>query len=157
MTCPSLGNFWTSVFQALSEILHHRIAQSLDWYFWHCFLAFVSLLARRAISLKWKDPAPHSYSHWTLHYSGIREQILQNMVALLGILWETFNNNFCVALPPFSYFYFIWLYFIVFMYFTLFWDCLGFSFSFFSFFQLLILINLLYHSPFFLSMVVNHF
>ncbi len=75
-TCPSLDNFWISVFHAISEILHHRIepnpltaifgiAPDLDLpKAMLNFVAFASLLARRTISLKWKDPAPPSHSHW---------------------------------------------------------------------------------------------
>lgn len=75
-TCPTLNEFWISVFQTISEVLHHQIETNP---FTAIFgiapnlglpkvklkvLAFTSLLARRAILLNWKDPAPPSHSHW---------------------------------------------------------------------------------------------
>lgn len=75
-TCPSLDNFWTSIFHALSKFLPHQIEpnpwigifgialdRNLPKSRLH-FLACASLLARHSISLKCKDPAPPSYSHW---------------------------------------------------------------------------------------------
>ena len=125
LTCPSLSNFWSSVFYALSETLQHQIqlnpltgifgiAPDLDLpKAMLNFLAFASLLAGQTISLKWRDSAPPSYSHWlrdmiscmnlekirhTLR--GSEKKILQYMAPLLCILWETFDNSYGVA-PPF--------------------------------------------------------
>ena len=129
-TCPSLSNFWSSVFRALSETLQHQIEPNpLTGIFGIApdldlpkamlnFLAFASLLAQQTISLKWRDSAPPSYSHWLRDMiscmnlekirhiiRGSEKNILQYMAPLLGILWETFDNSYGVGPPPPHFFF----------------------------------------------------
>lgn len=110
-TCPSLGNFWTLVFHALSDILHHRIEPNpLTGIFGIApdlnlhkamlnFLAFASLLARRAISLKWKDPAPPCCSHW------LRDMISCMNLEKIRYTIRGSENKFYRIWRPFLVFY----------------------------------------------------
>lgn len=78
-SCPSLAIFWTLVFQSISVPVNRHIepnpinpifgiAPELDLPKAKLeVLAFISVLAWTAILLKWKTPAPPSYSHWIRH------------------------------------------------------------------------------------------
>ena len=75
--CPSLFNFWTMIFNTLSEILGRKLdpnpfsalfgvsaslpSLSLSQ---KNVIALTTLLARRLILMKWKSPAPLSHTHW---------------------------------------------------------------------------------------------
>ena len=76
-TCPKLCTFWQPIFETFSKIFAKKLAPSpfialfgvtqIDSHLemWErTMVAFCSLLARRLILLKWKDPAPPTYSHW---------------------------------------------------------------------------------------------
>lgn len=76
-TCPSLEQYWRSVFDTLSGILEIRIephplvalfgVAPEDWQLplaKQKSLAFASLLARRSILLKWKEPYPPRHTQW---------------------------------------------------------------------------------------------
>ena len=76
-TCPTLSQFWKSVFDSLSAITSVTIHSSpliglfgvlpvdhlLPSYFAE-LVAFLTLLARRVISMHWKCPRPPSHIHW---------------------------------------------------------------------------------------------
>lgn len=76
-SCPSLAPFWARIFDSLSAITSANIQPSpllalfgvlpiglsLPSYFAE-FVAFLTLLARRAILLRWKGPSPPSHSQW---------------------------------------------------------------------------------------------
>lgn len=75
--CPQLFDYWTRVFSIISEVvgqtvtpnplsalfgitpLHLSLPSSLK-----TSIAFMTLLARRAILTKWKSPHPPSHVHW---------------------------------------------------------------------------------------------
>lgn len=82
--CPTLAPFWACVFDSLSAITSANIRPSpllalfgvlptglsLPSYFAE-LVAFLTLLARRAILLRWKGPCPPSHSQWikdALHF-----------------------------------------------------------------------------------------
>lgn len=87
---------WTSVFHSLSETVHHRIEPNpLTGIFGIApdldlpkptlnFLAFASLLVQRAISLKWRNPAPPSYSHCLRDMPSCRS-LREDQIYCLGI------------------------------------------------------------------------
>lgn len=76
-TCPKLCTFWQSIFETFSKIFGKGLAPSpfialfgvaqmgSHLEMWErTILAFCSLLARKLILLKCKDPTPSTYSHW---------------------------------------------------------------------------------------------
>ncbi|KAL0149606.1 hypothetical protein M9458_055133 [Cirrhinus mrigala] len=77
-TCPSLERYWRDVFQTLSLILNLELepdplialfgtAGEDDMYFTAIkrrILSFASLLASRAVLLRWKDAAPPTHAQW---------------------------------------------------------------------------------------------
>ncbi len=76
-TCPKLEHFWRSIFNTLSVVLQCRLEpeplvamfgvapEELQLSASMCkILAFSSLLARRAILLKWKNPLPPTHIQW---------------------------------------------------------------------------------------------
>ncbi len=68
-TCPSLYNFWKLIFNTFSEIMGLPIDPSpfiaIFGVSYTCkMLAFCTLLARRLILLKWKNPFPPTFLHW---------------------------------------------------------------------------------------------
>ena len=76
-TCPKLLHFWQSIFKTFSKILMEPIDPSpLSALFGVTpqavnlsssksnVVAFCTLLARRLILFRWKDPFPPTYSHW---------------------------------------------------------------------------------------------
>ena len=76
-TCPKLEHYWRSIFLTLSAVLQHRlepeplvalfgVAPEEVWLSASMckVLAFSSLIARRAILLKWKDPLPPTHTQW---------------------------------------------------------------------------------------------
>ena len=75
--CPSLSNFWTQIFISLSEISGEDVEPCPVGALFGVFpllpslsrakkdaMAFVTLLARRLILLKWKSPVSPSHTHW---------------------------------------------------------------------------------------------
>lgn len=75
--CPSLVTFWEAVFSTISDVCGAEIDPHpfIALFGVPCpalqlaktkkdFIAFVTLLARRLILLKWKSPAPPSYENW---------------------------------------------------------------------------------------------
>jgi len=86
-TCPRLYNYWQSIFNTFSKIIEKPIDPSpfialfgvtpqgvhLDKY--ECnMIAFCTLLARRLILFRWKDPLPPTHSLWI-------KEIMQHIVA----------------------------------------------------------------------------
>ena len=80
-SCPTLAPFWTSVFDSFSAITPAAlfgvlpIGLSLPSYFAE-LVAFLTLLARRAILLWWKSPYPPSQSQWikdALYFMGLEK------------------------------------------------------------------------------------
>jgi len=76
-TCPKLECYWRSIFHTFSVVLQHRLEpepmvalfgvapEDVGLPSSMCkVLAFSSLLARRAILLKWKDPLPPTHTQW---------------------------------------------------------------------------------------------
>ncbi|KAA0701525.1 LINE-1 reverse transcriptase -like protein [Triplophysa tibetana] len=76
-SCPSLFNFWTQIFNSISvcigvqfdptacTALFGVLPPTLQLPKYKAdFVAFISLLARRLILLRWKSPAPPSHSSW---------------------------------------------------------------------------------------------
>lgn len=75
--CPSIEKFWREVFQTLSQILNITLkpnpmiaifgttAEEANLTpFKRRTLSFASLLARRAVLLRWRDAAPPTHSQW---------------------------------------------------------------------------------------------
>lgn len=76
-SCPSLGKFWSEVFQTLSTVLNldlapdplialFGIARDVSHLTPNKLrsLSFASLLARRAVLLRWRDVSPPTHSQW---------------------------------------------------------------------------------------------
>ena len=76
-TCPTLLDFWKSVFDTMSKVIQQPLDHSpyialfgiappeMSLSNIKCYtLAFCTLLARRLILFKWKEPLPPTYSHW---------------------------------------------------------------------------------------------
>ena len=76
-TCPRLYMFWLDIFETFSWILGKVVEPSPLIALFSVapedaslskrevnMLAFCSLLARRLILFKWKDPIPPTHSHW---------------------------------------------------------------------------------------------
>ena len=115
--CPTLTEFWTSVFQTISEVLQHQIEPNpFTAIFGNApnsglpkvklkVLAFTSLLARMVILLKWKDPAPPSHSHWVrdimscMNLEKIRYTI-QGSENTFYKIWRPFLNYFKKPIIP---------------------------------------------------------
>lgn len=107
-TCPKLHHFWQSIFNTLSKILMEQIDPSpLTALFGvtpqavnlsNCksnMVAFCTLLARRLILLRWKDPLPPSYSHWireTMQHLKLEKirYSLQGSVLKFYATWQPF-------------------------------------------------------------------
>ena len=77
-TCPSLESYWRDIFQTLSQILYFELEPCpLVALFGttgemaarltpvkRCTLSFSSLMARRALLLRWRDAAPPTHAQW---------------------------------------------------------------------------------------------
>uniref|UniRef100_A0A3B1IPQ1 Reverse transcriptase domain-containing protein n=1 Tax=Astyanax mexicanus TaxID=7994 RepID=A0A3B1IPQ1_ASTMX len=119
--CPSLFKFWTEIFSTLSEVFGMQLdpnpvtaifgvlPSALLMSKHHSdFVAFVTLLARRLILLKWKLSAPPMYSEWirdVLRYSTL-ERIrctLNDSLSKFKKSWQPFftfmDNLSLVAIP----------------------------------------------------------
>ena len=88
-SCPTHAPFWTCVFDSLSDITSANIQPSpllalfgvcpiglsLPSYFAE-LVAFLAMLARRAILLHWKNPFPPTHSQWikdALHFERLEK------------------------------------------------------------------------------------
>lgn len=110
-SCPSLANFWKSVFQTISEVLLCQVelnpfsaifgvALDLDLpRFKLRMLAFSLLLARRAVLLKWKDPVSPSHAHW------IRDIMLCMDLEKIRYTVRGSENQFYTVWRPFLAFF----------------------------------------------------
>lgn len=76
-TCPKLYTYWVNIFETFSKTFGERIEPSPFIALFgvapeniiinkrmNTVLAFGSLLARRLILFKWKDPTPPTHTHW---------------------------------------------------------------------------------------------
>lgn len=75
-SCSSLSKFWHEVFNTISQIISLQISPSVLTALFGItlvpsvpqhqqnFIAFVTLIARRLILLKWKSPAPPTFHSW---------------------------------------------------------------------------------------------
>ena len=109
-TCPTLHDFWKSVIDTLSKV----IGQPLDYSPYIAIfgtmppevslnnvkgnvLAFCTLLARRLILFRWKDPLPPTYSHWIrevmqfIKLERIRYS-LRGSIEKFDIAWQPFMS-----------------------------------------------------------------
>lgn len=108
-SCPTLQSYWVEIFGSLSKITGKLIEpnplialfgvtpptvsiSSLETK----LTAFVTLLARRLILLKWKSPTPPSHTLWLrevlnfvkleknqVHFEGLPDKVLQDLGPLL--------------------------------------------------------------------------
>lgn len=115
-SCPSLEKYWKEVFQTLSLILYCNLEPnplvavfgttgddntSFSPNKRHT-IAFASLLARRAILLRWKDSAPPTHAQWLkdimscLKLEKIRYSVCNSTIKfkkLWGPFLEYFRNH----------------------------------------------------------------
>lgn len=107
-TCPRLHSFWRSIFNTFSEMLEEPLdpsplialfgvaPQTMNLSNYKCnMLAFCTLLARRLILFRWKDPLPPTHSLWVkevmqyLKLEKIRYS-LQGSVLRFYATWQPF-------------------------------------------------------------------
>ncbi len=112
-SCPSMGKFWKEVFQTLSTVLNldltpdplialfgitRRDDPHLTSYKYHA-LSFASLLARRAVLLRWRDAASPTHAQWLgdvmscLSLEKIRYSIHNSYKKFLNV-WGPFLKHF---------------------------------------------------------------
>lgn len=107
-TCPTLLSYWSKIFDTLCAVTGVNIVPSSTIALFvatsdvlllssgnRSFIAFVTLLARRLILLKWKSAIPPLHSHWVrdvLHFANLEKirYLLRGSQQQFSRIWDPF-------------------------------------------------------------------